>query len=102
LLIGKTGDEKNMTVMANMYGQGLYSSIDDALAGKAVSAKSPSLPAWAIVLIIMAGTAALGGVIAALARLSERRSTPPPAARIGRSSRAGGHEWSDLRVVRFA
>ena len=80
LLIGKTGDEKNMTVMANIYGQGLYSSIDDALAGKPVSAKSPGLPAWAIVLIIMAGTALLGGVIAVLARLTERRSTPPPAA----------------------
>jgi len=80
LLIGKTGDEQNMTVMANMYGQSLYSSIDDALAGNPVPAKSPGLPAWAIVLVIMAGTAALGGVIAVLARLTERRSAPPPAA----------------------
>ncbi|MHB8060494.1 MAG: DsbA family protein [Gaiellaceae bacterium] len=79
LLIGKTGDEKNMTVMADMYGQSLYASIDAALAGKPVSARSAGLPAWAMVLIIMAGTAALGGVIAALARLSERRSAPPPA-----------------------
>lgn len=78
LLIGKTGDEKKMTVMANIYGQGLYRSIDDALTGKPVSAKSPGLPAWAIVLIIMAGTALLGGVIAVLARLTEQRSTPPP------------------------
>lgn len=80
LLIGKTGDEEKMTVMANLYGQGLYDSIDDALAGEPVSAKSPGLPAWAIVLIAMAGTAALGGVIAVLARLTEKRSTPPPRA----------------------
>jgi protein-disulfide isomerase len=79
LVIGKTGDEQNMTVMANMYGQGLYSSIDDALAGNPVPAKSGGLPVWAIVLIVMAGTAALGGVIAALARRSKWPPAPPPA-----------------------
>ncbi len=79
-LIGKTGDEQNMTVMASTSGQGLYSSIDDALAGNPVPAKSPGLPVWAIVLIVMAGTAVLGGVITVAVRLSERHFTPPPAA----------------------
>ncbi|HEY4976393.1 MAG TPA: thioredoxin domain-containing protein [Gaiellaceae bacterium] len=78
--IGKTGHEQNMTVMAKVWGQGLYSSIDDALAGKPVPAKSAGLPAWAIVLIVMAGVAVLSGAIAVLARRSERRHAPPPAA----------------------
>ncbi len=78
-LIGKTGDEQNMTVMANTSGQGLYSSVDDALAGNPVPAKSSGLPAWAIVLIVIAGTALLGSVIATVARLSKRPSATPPA-----------------------
>jgi protein-disulfide isomerase len=79
-VIGKTGERQNMTVMANGWGQGLYSSIDDALAGKPVAAKSPGVPAWAIVLIVMAGVAVLSGAIAVLVRRSERHSAPPPAA----------------------
>jgi protein-disulfide isomerase len=80
LMIGKTGDEKNMTIMANTNGQGLYNSIDAALAGNPVPARSPGFPAWAIVLIVMAGTAVLGSVIAVVARLSERHSASPPRA----------------------
>jgi protein-disulfide isomerase len=80
LLIGKTGNEKNMTLMANTSGQGLYSSIDAALAGNPVPARSPGFPAWAIVLIAMASAGILGGVIATVARLREQRSAPPPAA----------------------
>jgi protein-disulfide isomerase len=76
LAIGKTGDEQNLTVMANTSGQGLYNAIDDALAGNPVAAKSGGFPAWAIVLLIMAGVAALSGAINLAVRLSKR----PPAA----------------------
>jgi protein-disulfide isomerase len=76
LAIGKTGDEQNLTVMASTSGQGLYKAIDDALAGNPVAAKSGGFPAWAIVLLIMAGVAALSGAINLAVRLSKR---PPPA-----------------------
>jgi len=79
-LIGRTGDEQNMTVMADTRGQGLYSSIDAALAGNTVPAKSNGLPVWAIVLFIMAGTAALSGAISVAVRLTKRPPAPPPAA----------------------
>ena len=79
LLIGKSGDEQNLTVMANTSGQGLYDSIDAALAGNPVPAKSSGLPAWAIVLLIAAGTVALSVAISVAVRLS-RRSPAPPAA----------------------
>jgi protein-disulfide isomerase len=80
LAIRKTGDDKNVTVMANTSGQGLYDAINDALAGKPVPAKSKGFPAWAIVLVIIAGTAALSGAISLAVRLSKRSSAPPPAA----------------------
>lgn len=79
-LIGRTGDEKNMTVMANIYGKDLYRSIDDALAGKPVKARSKGLPTWAIVLLVMAGAAVLWGAIGVAAKRSERRLAPPPEA----------------------
>jgi predicted DsbA family dithiol-disulfide isomerase len=79
-LIGQTGDEQNMTVVANRSGQGLYSTIDDALAGNPVPAKSKSFPAWAVVLIAMAGAAALAGAVVFAVRLRKRPSAPPPAA----------------------
>jgi protein-disulfide isomerase len=79
-LIGKTGDEQNMTVMADTDGKGLYRSIDNALAGKPVKARSKSLPAWAIALIVMAGAAALWGAIGVAVSRSKRPSAPPPAA----------------------
>jgi protein-disulfide isomerase len=78
--IGKTGDEQNMTVMAHTSGQGLYNSIDDALAEKSVPARSAGLPTWAIVLFTMAGAALLGGVISLVSRRSNRPAAPPPAA----------------------
>jgi len=78
-LIGKTVDEQNMTVMANTSGQGLYSGIDAALAGRPVPAKSAGFPAWAIVLIAMAGAAALSGAISVAVRLTRRPPAPPPA-----------------------
>jgi len=78
-LIGKTTDEQNMTVMANTSGQGLYSGIDAALAGRPVPAKSAGFPAWAIVLIAMAGAAALSGAISVAVRLTRRPPAPPPA-----------------------
>ncbi len=80
LLIGRSGDEQNMTLMADTWGQGLLNSIDDALAGRPVQARSPGLPAWAIALIAMAGVAALSGAIGVAVRLSQRSSAPPPAA----------------------
>jgi protein-disulfide isomerase len=80
LMIGKTGGEQNMTVMADMYGQGLYNSIDNALAGKPVEAKSKGFPTWAIALFVVAGAAALWGAMGVAVKRSERRSTPPPAA----------------------
>ena len=76
LAIGKTGDEQNLTVMANTSGQGLFSAIDDALAGNPVPAKSTGLPAWGVVLLIMVGVAVLSGAINLAIRLSKR---PPPA-----------------------
>ena len=80
LMIGQTGDEQSMTVMANAWGQGLSSSIDKALAGKPVPAKSAGLPVWAIVLIVIAGTVLLGGAIAVAVRLTQRFSASPPSA----------------------
>jgi Protein-disulfide isomerase len=79
-LIGKTGDEQNMTVMANTSGQGLYSSIDDALAGNPVPAKKAGLPVWAIVLFTMAAGAALVGAVAMALRAHNRPSGHPPVA----------------------
>ncbi|MGA9762732.1 MAG: thioredoxin domain-containing protein [Gaiellaceae bacterium] len=76
LAIGKTGDEQNLTVMASTTGQGLTNAIDAALAGNPVQAKSGGLPAWAIVLLIMAGVVVLSGAINLAVRLSRR----PPAA----------------------
>ena len=79
-LIGKTGDEQNMTVVANKNGQGLYDTIDNALAGRPVPAKSKSFPAWAIVLIAVAGVAAITGVAAVFVKPRKGPSAPPPAA----------------------
>jgi len=79
-LIGKTGDERNMTEIANTSGQGLYSTIDAALAGKPVKAKSKGFPVWAIVLIVIAGTALLSAAISLAVRRSKWPTAPPPAA----------------------
>ncbi len=79
LLIGQTGNEQNMTVMADIGGRGLYKSIDDALKGKPVKARSGDLAPWAIVLIVVLGTAALSGAIGIAVRLSRRPSDTPPA-----------------------
>jgi len=79
-MIGKSGDEQSMTVIANTRGQGLYSTIDDALAGEPVPAKSKGLPGWAVVLLVIAGTAALSGLVSLAVRLTERRARPRPPA----------------------
>ena len=79
-LIGKTGDEQNMTVMAYTFGQCLYDSIDAALAGNPVPAKKAAFQIWAIVLIAMAAGAALVGALVVVGRMRERPSAPPPAA----------------------
>ena len=76
LAIRKTGDDKNLTVLASTSSQGVNSAINAALAGKPVPARSSDFPAWAIVLLIMAGVAALSGAISIAVRLTKR----PPAA----------------------
>jgi protein-disulfide isomerase len=76
LAIRKAGDDKNLTVLAGTSSQGVNSAINAALAGKPVPARSSDFPAWAIVLLIMAGVAALSGAISIAVRLTKR----PPAA----------------------
>ncbi len=78
LAIGRTGSTKKMTVMAKTNGQGLYDSIDAALAGKPVAARKPGFPSWAIALIAMAAAVVISSVIALISRSRRQPSAPHP------------------------
>ena len=80
LAIGRTGSTKKMTVMAKTNGQGLYDSIDAALAGKPVAARKPGFPAWAIALIAMAVAVVISSVIGLISQSRRRPSALHPLA----------------------
>jgi protein-disulfide isomerase len=80
LAIGRTGSTKKMTVMAKTNGQGLYDSIDAALAGKPIAARKSGFPAWAIALIAMAVAFVISSAIGLISRSRRHPSALHPRA----------------------